>query len=119
MILIVWIVIGLALIIFLIFAGWPLYSTYRTRQQGADVREGDEYLAAKKEWQQPRPSTRTRRRPRRRKAVGRPASDGVTPRSGPAPTRLTTPGRNQTPATKPQNISAVTLWSPAATKPPR
>jgi hypothetical protein len=48
---IIWIVIGVALLIFLIFAGWPLYSTYRARRQGADVQEADEYLAAKKEWQ--------------------------------------------------------------------
>lgn len=50
--LIIWIVIAVAFIIFLIFAAWPLYSTYRTRRQGADVREADEYLEAKKEWQQ-------------------------------------------------------------------
>jgi hypothetical protein len=50
--LIIWIVIGVAFLIFLIFAAWPLYSTYRTRRQGADVREGDAYLKAKEEWQQ-------------------------------------------------------------------
>jgi hypothetical protein len=49
---IIWIVIGVALLIFLIFAGWPLYSTYRTRRQGADVQEADEYLKAKEDWQQ-------------------------------------------------------------------
>ena len=49
---IIWIVIAVALLIFLIFAGWPLYGTYRTRRQGADVQEADEYLAAKKDWQQ-------------------------------------------------------------------
>ena len=49
---IVWIVIAVALIIFLIFAAWPLYGTYRTRRQGADVREGQEYLKAKEEWQE-------------------------------------------------------------------
>ncbi len=49
---IVWIVIALAAIVFLIFAGWPLYGTYRTRRQGADVREGQEYLKAKEEWQE-------------------------------------------------------------------
>ncbi len=48
----VWIVIAVALIIFLIFAAWPLYGTYRTRRQGADVREGQEYLKAKEEWQE-------------------------------------------------------------------
>jgi hypothetical protein len=51
MILIVWVVLGVAALIFVIFAGWPLYSTYRTRRQGADVREGDEYLKEKREWQ--------------------------------------------------------------------
>ena len=49
---IVWIVIAVAFIIFLIFAGWPLYSTYRTRRQGADVREGQEYLEAKEKWRE-------------------------------------------------------------------
>ncbi len=86
---IIWIVIGVALLIFLIFAGWPLYSTYRTRRQGADVQEADEYLAAKRTGSTPRPSTRTCRRPFRRAAAGRPASGGVTHRSGPAPTQLT------------------------------
>jgi hypothetical protein len=47
---IVWIAIAVAFIIFLIFAAWPLYGTYRTRRQGADVREGQEYLKAKEEW---------------------------------------------------------------------
>ena len=47
--LIIWIVIAVAFIVFLIFAGWPLYSTYRTRRQGADVREGGRYLKAKEE----------------------------------------------------------------------
>ena len=47
----IWIVIGVAFIIFLIFAAWPLYGTYRTRRQGADVREAQVYLKAKEEWQ--------------------------------------------------------------------
>jgi hypothetical protein len=47
----VWIAIGIAAIVFLIFAAWPLYNTYRTRGQGADVREGQAYLEAKQEWQ--------------------------------------------------------------------
>ena len=50
--LIIWIVIAAALIIFLIFAAWPLYGTYRTRRQGADIREGQAYLKAKEEWQE-------------------------------------------------------------------
>ena len=32
-----WIAIGLAAVVFVIFAGWPLYATYKTRGQGADV----------------------------------------------------------------------------------
>jgi hypothetical protein len=47
----IWIVIGVALLIFLIFAAWPLYGTYRTRRQGADVREAQTYLRAKEDWQ--------------------------------------------------------------------
>jgi hypothetical protein len=47
----IWVVIGVAFIIFLIFAAWPLYGTYRTRRQGADVREAQVYLKAKEEWQ--------------------------------------------------------------------
>jgi hypothetical protein len=48
---VVWIAIGIAAVVFLIFAAWPLYNTYRTRGQGADVREGQAYLEAKEEWQ--------------------------------------------------------------------
>ncbi|HEX3390322.1 MAG TPA: hypothetical protein VHT94_14895 [Streptosporangiaceae bacterium] len=48
---IVWIAIGIAAVVFLIFAAWPLYNTFRTRGQGADVREGQAYLEAKEEWQ--------------------------------------------------------------------
>jgi hypothetical protein len=48
---VVWIAIGIAVIVFLIFAAWPLYNTYRTRGQGADVREGQAYLKGKEEWQ--------------------------------------------------------------------
>ena len=44
---VVWIAIGLAAVVFVIFAGWPLYNTYRTRGQGADVAEGQDYLKAK------------------------------------------------------------------------
>lgn len=44
---VVWIAIGLAAAVFVIFAGWPLYNTYRTRGQGADVAEGQAYLKAK------------------------------------------------------------------------
>ena len=44
---VVWIAIGLAAVVFVIFAGWPLYNTYRTRGQGADVAEGQAYLKAK------------------------------------------------------------------------
>jgi hypothetical protein len=43
--------IGVAAVVFLIFAGWPLYNTYRTRRQGADVRDGQEYLREKEEWE--------------------------------------------------------------------
>ena len=84
----VWIAIGFAAIVFLIFAAWPLYSTYRTRGQGADVREGQAYLEAKQEWQRARLLTMKRRRPPRPEAVGRPASDEVTHRSGPALARM-------------------------------
>ena len=44
---VVWIAIGLAALVFVIFAGWPLYTTYKTRGQGADVAEGQAYLKAK------------------------------------------------------------------------
>ena len=44
---VVWIAVGLAAVVFVIFAGWPLYNTYRTRGQGADVVEGQAYLKAK------------------------------------------------------------------------
>ena len=44
---VVWIAIGLAAVVFVIFAGWPLYATYKTRGQGADVAEGQAYLKAK------------------------------------------------------------------------
>ena len=49
MTLVVWIAIGLAAVVFVIFAGWPLYATYKTRGQGADVAEGQAYLKAKAE----------------------------------------------------------------------
>ena len=44
---VVWMVLGMAALVFVIFAGWPLYVTYRTRGQGADVAEGQAYLRAK------------------------------------------------------------------------
>ena len=44
---VVWMVLGLAAVVFVIFAGWPLYTTYKTRGQGADVAEGQAYLKAK------------------------------------------------------------------------
>ena len=44
---VVWMVLGMAAVVFVIFAGWPLYVTYRTRGQGADVAEGQAYLRAK------------------------------------------------------------------------
>jgi hypothetical protein len=44
---VVWIAIGLAAVVFCVFAGWPLYNTYKTRGQGADVAEGQAYLKAK------------------------------------------------------------------------
>ncbi len=44
---VVWMVLGVAAVVFVIFAGWPLYVTYRTRGQGADVAEGQAYLRAK------------------------------------------------------------------------
>jgi len=48
---IVWTAIGIAAIVFLIFAAWPLRNTYRTRRQGADVGEGQAYLKAREAWQ--------------------------------------------------------------------
>jgi hypothetical protein len=48
---IVWLAIGIAAVVFLIFTAWPLRNTFRTRGQGADVREGQAYLEAKEEWQ--------------------------------------------------------------------
>ena len=39
-----WIAISLAAVVFVIFAGWPLYATYKTRGQGADVAEGQAYF---------------------------------------------------------------------------
>ncbi len=44
---VVWMVLGMAAVVFVIFAGWPLYVTYRTRGQGADVAEGQAYFKAK------------------------------------------------------------------------
>ena len=44
---VVWIAIGVAGVVFVIFAGWPLYNTYKTRGQGADVAEGQAYFKAK------------------------------------------------------------------------
>jgi len=44
---VVWIAIGLAAVVFCVFAGWPLYTTYKTRGQGADVAEGQAYFKAK------------------------------------------------------------------------
>ena len=44
---VVWIAIALAAVVFVIFAGWPLYTTYKTRGQGADVAEGQAYFKAK------------------------------------------------------------------------
>ncbi|MGP7999190.1 MAG: hypothetical protein ACLPKI_18015 [Streptosporangiaceae bacterium] len=51
MTIIVAVAIGLAIIVFLIFASWPLYNTYRNRGQGADVRAGETYLEAKEEYE--------------------------------------------------------------------
>jgi hypothetical protein len=42
-----WIAIGLAGVAFCVFTGWPLYNTYKTRRQGADVAEGQAYFKAK------------------------------------------------------------------------
>lgn len=44
---VVWIAIALAAVVFCIFAGWPLYNTYKTRGLGADVAEGQAYFKAK------------------------------------------------------------------------
>ena len=44
---VVWIAIALAAVVFCIFAGRPLYNTYKTRGQGADVAEGQAYFKAK------------------------------------------------------------------------
>jgi len=43
----VWIAIGLAGVAFCVFAGWPLYLTYKTRGQGTDVAEGQAYFKAR------------------------------------------------------------------------
>ena len=102
---IIWIVIGVALLIFLIFAGWPLYGTYRTRRQGADVQEADEYLAAKKEWQHAEAEHQDAPPPAP-PGGGGPASDGVTRRSGPAPTPPTT-GKPATTRTKQQRARCI------------
>ena len=54
---VVWIAIVLAAVVFVIFAGWPLYTTYKTRGQGADVAEGQAYLKAKAEAERARSGT--------------------------------------------------------------
>jgi len=54
---VVWIAIGLAAVIFVIFAGWPLYTTYKTRGQGADVAEAQAYFKAKAEAEHARSAT--------------------------------------------------------------
>ncbi|HTT55437.1 MAG TPA: hypothetical protein VMH35_28945 [Streptosporangiaceae bacterium] len=51
MTIVVAVAIGLAIIVFLIFAGWPLYNTYRTRRQGADVGEAQAYLKARADYE--------------------------------------------------------------------
>ena len=56
---VVWIAIGLAAVIFVIFAGWPLYNTYKTRGQGADVAEAQAYFKAKAETRAIRDRTRS------------------------------------------------------------
>jgi hypothetical protein len=42
-----WIAMGLAGVAFCVWTGWPLYNTYKTRRQGADVAEGQAYFRAK------------------------------------------------------------------------
>ena len=54
---VVWIAIGLAAVVFVIFAGWPLYNTYKTRGQGADVAEAQAYFKAKAEGERARSAT--------------------------------------------------------------
>ena len=82
---VVWIAIGLAAVVFCIFAGWPLYNTYKTRGLGADVAEGQAYLKAKaraeakaaEQPEQPRPGTAP--------GSGRPGARGAGPRDGSRP----------------------------------
>lgn len=54
---VVWIAISLAAVVFVIFAGWPLYNTYKTRGQGADVAEARAYFKAKAEAERARSAT--------------------------------------------------------------
>ncbi len=97
---IIWIVIGVALIIFLIFAGWPLYSTYRTRRQGADVREAQAYLKDKEEWEHaesaheetPPPAPPAGGGPTGRGRGDTPLRSGTDPVGEPGPERHTDPG---------------------------
>jgi hypothetical protein len=42
-----WIAIGFGGVAFCVWTGWPLYNTYKTRRQGADVAEGQAYFKAK------------------------------------------------------------------------
>jgi hypothetical protein len=44
---VVWLTLGLAGVAFCVWTGWPLYNTYKTRRQGADVAEGQAYFKAK------------------------------------------------------------------------
>ena len=100
--LIIWIVIAVAFIIFLIFAAWPLYSTYRTRRQGADVREAQEYLKARDEYEHAE-ATHEEEAPPAPPAGGGPSGvgRGDTPlRSGTDP--VDRPGTEQHPGHDPQ-----------------
>ena len=90
----VWIAIGIAALVFLIFAAWPLYNTFRTRGQGADIREGQAYLEAKQEWQHAEAAHEDEAPPAAPGGGGQQASDEVTHRSGPAPARMMGPERS-------------------------
>lgn len=81
---VVWIAIGLAAVVFVIFAGWPLYNTYKTRGQGADVAEGQAYLKAKAEAERARSATA---RDRQSRADSPDTSQPADPRPATPPSR--------------------------------
>ena len=84
---VVWIAIGLAAVVFCIFAGWPLYNTYKTRGLGADVAEGQAYLKAKARAEAKAAEQPEQARPGTAPGSGRPGARGRPARRVPPASR--------------------------------